>query len=115
MRRRLASGVSGALLGLLLGRERGYNQNTQVFVDLLWAPMLGLVLAVFLIIGIVAILTNIEPAWDARIVPKEHRDDLRRLLSTVDTIRAREILVRDSQVDEEPEPMPVAKAASQNP
>ena len=90
------------LTALLLGRENASHHSTfsrLEVADLLWAPVLGLVVAVFLIALIVAVLANSEPTWEAKIVPKEQREDLKRLLSKLDSIRAREILVREAEED----------------
>lgn len=86
------------LLGLLLSRG-AYSHSTDI-ADFLLGSLFGLVIAVGLIVGIVAIVNSIEPTWEARIVPKDQREDLKRLLSKVDAMRAREVLVREA----EPEP-----------
>jgi hypothetical protein len=88
------------LTALLMGRNSASYQSTDsglILADFLWAPVLGLVVAVFLIAVIVAVLANGEPTWEARIVPREQRDDLRRLLSKVDTIRAHEVVEREAR------------------
>ncbi len=89
-----------SLTALLLGRANATMHPTYVgleVADLLWAPAVGLVVAVFLIGMIVAVLSNSEPTWQAKVVNKEQSQDLKRLLSKVDSVRARELVIRESE------------------
>jgi len=87
----------------------GLTSHSNEIADFLLGCVLGLVIAVVLIVVIVAVVSSIEPTWEARIVPKDQREDLKRLLSKVDAMRAREVLVRETEVEESDPARPIAR------
>jgi len=79
------------LVALFMARHSGQSYTASAImavVDLLSTALIGVLIAIFVVIFIVMILTNVETTWEAKIVPKDQRDDLKRLLSKVDSMRA---------------------------